>query len=193
MSDYLLISFLFSHLSSRCFLVCRPSLCGLTHLGSPGHMIVEITATPDPWPLVRVTTSYLRGSALHLCLDRETPHYEPTAIVTTGNPLLQKSLSQVTDQTRTSRGLCVWAALLFCCSSLCVYLVPPGLISCFLHLHVIVCKLLSVNWVAPVHCSDGPVGLMIRLVRAFDFLFSMIFQIFFGIMFTVLISSELYW
>lgn len=34
--------------------VLGPSLRSPTHLGSPGWVIVEITATHDPWPLVRL-------------------------------------------------------------------------------------------------------------------------------------------
>lgn len=78
-----------------------------THLGSP--WVVEITATYDPWPLVRVY-GLPEGVGLLLRLDSITPQCELSGNVKRHPP----PWSLLLIRQGQSQGLCVWADLLLC-------------------------------------------------------------------------------
>lgn len=88
------------------FGVWDPSLCSLTHFGSPGKVINGDHC--DPRPLVIASTSHLRGSALPLRLDGETPQCEHAEIVGRRGPLLKNKrfLSFLPDKDK-SRVVCM--------------------------------------------------------------------------------------
>lgn len=142
-----------SHISAPGVFRCvRPSssLRSLTHLGSPGWVVMEITATPDPWPPVKVSASYLRGSALHLHLDR---NYPPPSVKTLRSYWRRTFFLKKSVCSQTSEGLCVWAAplLFYICAFFILLLVEH---TCFLSLHAIICKLLLITCLAHIACSD---------------------------------------
>lgn len=122
------------------FGVWDPSLCSLTHLGSPGRVVTEITATP--WPPTSgksLDFSFAPASGQ----EPNPPQCERTAIITKKHQFVPR---QVTG--------CVYG-LPYCCFISVLFfilvLVEP---TCFPRLHVIICKLLLTTCFAHIPRSD---------------------------------------
>lgn len=135
------------------FGVWDPSLFSLTHLGSPGRVVMKITATP-----------------LALRLARETPRCEHAGITKKRTPLLKKKkrfLGYFPDND-ASRVVCMGCPTVVL--SLCFFILVLVTQSCFLCLHITVYKLLLVSYFRVFIAQPIWIWFMIILVRAFELL-----------------------